>query len=299
MSLFDSILAPLDGSKISARSLGCAIWLAQRLGAKLHILSVTPHPLPPREALSQLQVPKEYWPEVMLHQAREFPLEAILEAIEHHTVRLLVMSARGGAAETEADGPDVDPLKIVGHVTHDVIEQSPVPVLVIPPRYQESLPWKTLLVPTSGEAAGDQAVALAARLAAALDIKARVAHVTDGEATDSGIEGLARYADAVHHEYPRQLEEFVTRALPHCSHEERSCIESISLCRGDVIAELGKLIQEVNVSALIIGWNGKFMTGHARVLKELLLDFTGPVLLVKAAPAMSFKLKVGEELDET
>lgn len=299
MSLFPSVLVPLDGSRIAARSLGCATWLTQRLGAKLHILSATPHALPAREALAQLQVPKEYWPHIMLHQAPEFPSEAILEAIKRHAVRMLVISARGEAAETDVSGQDVDPLKIVGHVTHSVIEQSPIPVLLLPPRYQESLPWKSLLVPTSGEAAGDQAVALAARLAAALDIKARVAHVTDGEAMDAGIEGLARYADAVHHEYPRLLEEFVTRALPQCSHAECACIEGISLCRGDVVSELGKLIREGGASVLIIGWHGQFMTGHARVLKQLLLNITGPVLLVKAPPAMPFRLKVGEELDQT
>ncbi|MGH6628436.1 MAG: hypothetical protein ACREB3_01745 [Burkholderiales bacterium] len=47
-----------------------------------------------------------------------------------------------------------------------------------------------------------------------------------------------------------------------------------------------------------MGWNGRFMTGHARVLKQLLLRFTGPVLLVKPAPGMPFKLKVGEELEQ-
>jgi beta-phosphoglucomutase family hydrolase len=59
MSLFPSILVPLDGSRLAARSLGCATWLAARLGARLHILSATPQVRPAREELARRQVAEE------------------------------------------------------------------------------------------------------------------------------------------------------------------------------------------------------------------------------------------------
>jgi len=139
MSLFTSILVPLDGSRTAAASLGCATWLAARLQARLHILSATQHELPAREALARLRVAEEHWPLVTLHQAPAYPQDAILAAIAEHDVGLIVMTARGGAADTAPQAPP-DPLKIVGHVTQAVIEGSPAPMLLLPPAYAETLP---------------------------------------------------------------------------------------------------------------------------------------------------------------
>lgn len=182
-------------------------------------------------------------------------------------------------------------------MTRAVIEQSPVPVLLLPPAYRERLPWERALVPVSGEAAADEALTLSVHLANALDIKVHVAHGAGDEAGEEGLAAAARYADAPHHEYRSRLEELVSRALPPCTPEECRCIEDAALCRGDVAEELLKLMDEKRISLLVVGWHGRFMTGHARVLKHLVQVVTGPVLLVKPAPRMPFKLKVGEEIE--
>ena len=294
MSVFASILVPLDGSRIAARSLGCATWLAARLGARLHILSATHRELPAREELARLRVPEEYWPLITLHQAPAYPEAAILAALARHRIELVVMTAGGRTAEAPAEA---DPRRIVGHVTRAVIEQSSVPVLLLPRNYRDTLPWTRALVPVSGEVEGDEALALAVRLANALDIPVRVVHVAD---TGPGAESLtarARYADALHHEYPHQLEELVRRALPHCSPEECRRIEAVALCHGDVAAELLALIEREPVSMLVVGWHGRFLRGHARILKNLVRQITLPVLLVKPVARMPFRLKVGEEVD--
>ncbi len=295
MSLFPSILVPLDGSSTAARSLGCATWLAYRLGARLHILTAGPDTLPAREALARLQVPEESWPLIVLHQAPAYPADAILSALARHDVRLVIITARGEGAEAHAAEPD--PAWLVGHVTRAVIERSPVPVLLLPPAYREALPWERVLVPVSGEVEADAALALAVRLADALDLEVHVAHVIDPDAGEEGLAARARYADALHHEYPRQLEELVSRALPHCTAEERCRVEDIALCHGDVGAELLEMIERKRVSLLVIGWHGRFMTGHARVLKRLIEEITCPLLLVKPAARMPFRLKVGEEIE--
>jgi nucleotide-binding universal stress UspA family protein len=194
-----------------------------------------------------------------------------------------------------AEAPDAP--RIVGHVARAVIERSPVPVLLLPPNYREALPWERALVPVSGEAEADEALALAVRLAGALDLTVHVAHVADRDPGDKGLAARARYADALYHEYPCQLEEFVSRALPHCAPEERRRIAEIALCHGDVAAELQKLIERKRISVLVLGWHGRFMTGRARVLKHLVQVITRPVLLVKPAARMPFRLKVGEEME--
>jgi nucleotide-binding universal stress UspA family protein len=182
-------------------------------------------------------------------------------------------------------------------VTRAVLERSPVPVLLLPPAYREVLPWERVLVPVSGELEGDEALALAVRLANALDLAVHVAHVTDADTGDEGLAARARYADALHHEYPRQLEELVTRALPHCGPAQSRCIADIALCHGDVAAELAGLIERKSLSLLVMGWHGLLTDGHARVLKQLIGVIPSPMLLVKRARRMPFRLKVGEEME--
>ena len=297
MSPFASILVPLDGSRVAARSLGCATWLAARLGARLHILSATPQERPAREELTRLRVPEEHWPLVTLHQAPAYPEEAILAAVARHDVSLVVMSAVGETAEAAPLSSAASSPGVVGHVTRAVLERSPVPVLLLPPAYRETLPWERVLVPVSGEPEGDEALALAVRLANALDLEVHVAHVADADTGDESLAARARYADAIHHEYPRQLQELVARALPHCGAEESRCIVDVALCHGDVAGELLGLMERKRVSVLVVGWHGRFATGRARVLKHLIRAISSPVLLVKRTVRMPFRLKVGEEIE--
>ncbi|HUG38600.1 MAG TPA: universal stress protein [Candidatus Limnocylindrales bacterium] len=296
MSPFASILVPLDGSRVAARSLGCATWLAARLGARLHILSATPRERPAREELTRLQVPEEHWPLVTLLQAPAYPEDAILAAVARHDVSLVVMSAVGETAEA---GPaaDADSAGVVGHVTRAILERSPVPVLLLPPAYRETLPWERLLVPVSGEPEGDEALALAVRLANALGLEVHVAHVAGADTGDESLAARARYADAIHHEYPHQLQELVARALPHCGAEESRCIVDVALCHGDVAGELLGLMERKRVSVLVVGWHGRFATGRASILKHLIRAISSPVLLVKRTVRRPFRLKVGEEIE--
>jgi nucleotide-binding universal stress UspA family protein len=294
-SLFPSILVPLDGSCVAAQSLGCATWLASRLGARLHILSATSRELPARDELARLKVPEEHWPLVTLHQAPAYPAEAILAAVARHDVRLIVMTARGETAETAAANEPA--AKVIGDVTRAIIERSAVPVLLLPPNYREALPWERALVPVSGEIEVDEALVLAVRLANALDLAVHVAHVADSGAGEENLSARARYADALHHEYPCQLEEVVSRALPQCTPQQCRRIVDIALCRGDVVTELLKLIERKRISVVMVGWHGRFLAGHAQILTELIQAVANPVLLVKPEHRTTLRLKVGEEIE--
>jgi hypothetical protein len=135
------------------------------------------------------------------------------------------------------------------------------------------------------------------RLAAAMDLEVHVAHVEDPDAPDGGLATRARYADAVHHEYPAQLDEVVRGGLPGCAPEECRRITDVALCRGDVAAELSALIERTRPGVLVAGWHGRLRPGRARVLGHLVREITCPVLLVKPAVRAPFRLDVGEALE--
>lgn len=293
-SPFSSLLVPLDGSSIAARALGCAAWVADRLGATLHVLSATDHEWPAREALEQLNVPARYWSSIVLHQAPTFPEEAILEAIQRHDIGLVIMTARGEAAESGAEGA-ADPLKTVGHVTRKIIEASPAPVLLLPAGYRESLPWDSVLVPLSGEVEADEALAVAVRFANSLGLSIHVAHVAQSLRSEGHVL-TGGYADAPHHEQPARLAELVRQAVPGCAPEECRCISDVTVCRGDTAAELLQLIERRQVDLVVVGWHGRFARGHANVLKQLVGEARCAILLVKAVPPQPFRLNVGDEL---
>jgi nucleotide-binding universal stress UspA family protein len=291
---FSSILVPLDGSHIAARSLGCAIWLSTRLGARLHIMSATLRELPAHDELTRLKVPEKYWAAVTLHQAPAGAPTAILETCKQHQAELVVMTSRGETGE--APGP-AEPPKVIGDVARAIIEQSGVPVLLLPPNYRETLPWERILSPVSGETEVDEALGLALRLASALDLDVHVAHVANEDAGHESLSARARYADALHHEYPCRFEELVRCALPQCAREEYGRIVDVALCHGDIAAELLRLIERKQISLIVAGWHGKFITGHARVLTRLIQTVAQPVLLVKPGVRTKMRLKVATELE--
>ena len=288
MSVISTILVPLDGSDIAGRSLACAAWLASRLGAPLHVL-YSGDPLPADQALDRLSVPQEYRPSVVLHQTTGEPTAEILAAIETYRIGLIVMTARGESVAGKTDSP----LEPLGHVARGVAEQSPVPVLVLPRAYEERVPWRSGLVPVSGEVETDQSLMLALQLANALEFDVTIAHVVqDAQARQASLP----CADAAHHECAETLNELVARACPLCGPAERERIRGLRVYHGDVARELLDLIEQQHFDVIIVGWHGLLEAGHAQVLKTLLQRLHCPVLLVKRQPREPFRLKVGDAL---
>lgn len=294
MSMIESILVPLDGSAAAARVLGCATWLAERLGAAVHVLSAGSPALPPAQALRRLRVPERDWSKVTLHHSDGPPEQSVLELVDACGIGLVAVSARGAQAEvSEEPGP----LAGLGHVARWIAEHSPVPVLLVPPGYREGLPWTRALVPVSGEADADEVLSYAARLSCALGLTTTAVHVMRADDGDIGLAAEARYADEPHHEYPARLQRLVERGLPGCSAREAACIEDVVLRRGDVAEQLLALMSDRSVDVLIVGWHGTLLAGHAGVLRTLLRRVRCPLLLVKPAPPAAFKLKVGDEIE--
>lgn len=285
MSAYDSILLPLDGSPEAAKGIGCAIWLADTLGATLHILHATIHSLPAREELERLRMPGGTQARVVVHQIAGDAGSAVTEAIAAHHVKLVVMSAGGESASTGTAPPHC-----LGTVAKSVICHADVPVLLLPLRYREALPWTSMLAAASGEAAADQALETAARLAAALGLKVVVVHSEGG--------ALPSYADTMHHEYPLRIEELVRRGLADCRSEECRCIEQAILRSGDPATVLLEQLAQRSSSVLALGWHGAFEAGRALVFKRLLEEADCALLLVRGADGTRARLMVGKEIDE-
>lgn len=292
MSRCASILLPLDGSPEAARATPCALWLADTLGAALHVVHATPNPASLPDALTRLRVPQQAQAtHVVLHQAPGDAAAAVLAALVDHHIDLLVMSARGAAAS----GPAAAPHRL-GSVAHELIERSPVPVVLLPAPYRQPLPWTSMLVGASGEVAADCALTSAVQLGAALRLTVTVVHVEDGPGEPASL--CAGYADALYHEYPRRLDRLVERGMISCTEQEAGCLGAVLLCRGDPASVLLDQAARRGSSVIALGWHGTLGGGRARVLERLLGESDCALLLVRGSEASAARLKVGSEIDE-
>jgi nucleotide-binding universal stress UspA family protein len=290
MNRLASILLPLDGSPEAAKGAGCALWLAQTLGATLHVLHATTHPLSAEDALVRLRMPDVHRARVVVHQMPGDAEAAVLKEIATHRIDLVVMSARGESASA-----NVALSRRLGSIAQAVIERSPVPVVLLPMRYRESLPWTSMLAAVSGEAGADRALEAAAQLAAALRLEVTVVHSEGGGA---GTAPLGAYADAPHHEYPHRLELLVERALAGCPAEQTQCVREVLLRRGDPASVLLEQIAHDRSSVLALGWHGALGAGRAPTLKRLLEQAECALLIVQRTERFGARLKVGNQLDE-
>lgn len=293
MSRFASILLPLDGSHEAARAAPCALWLAGALDATLHVVHATPHPLPAPQELARLQVPHAQGTRVVLHQCQGDAATAVLAELSARRIDLVVMTGRGASASGEPI-----PSYRLGSVAHAMIERCPVPVVLLPARYRQPLPWTSMLAGASGEVAADRALAAAVQLAAALRLKVTAVHVEDGAAGAAAASLQAGYADALHHEYPRRLDRMVERGLLPCTAQEAHCVGDVLLCRGDPASVMLEQAARLSSSVLALGWHGVLGGGRAPVLKRLLEESDCALLVVRGSEASAARLKVGPELDE-
>jgi nucleotide-binding universal stress UspA family protein len=288
MTRISSILLTLDGSPASAKGVGCALWLAQTLGATLHVLHATMHPTTLEDAVARLLVPGAQRAEVVLHQVTGAPHMAVLQRIAEFGVGLVVMSARGESAL-----PSMPLTRALGGVAQAVIERCPVPVVLLPAHYRESLPWTSMLAAGSGEPAADQALQAAIQLAAELRLKVNVVHchASGGET----VPVLGGYADAPHHEYSQRLRQMIQRGLEGCE-SAAGCLGQMVLRQGEPASILLEEAQRLESSVVALGWHGAFGAGRAPVLKRLLDEAAFPLLLVREAQRARARLRVGTDI---
>jgi nucleotide-binding universal stress UspA family protein len=289
MKPFTSLLLPLDGSHEAAKAAGCALWLSRELGATLHVVYAAPEPLPAGGALAQLHFPEPEGARIVLHQTRAPADIAVLEAVEVHDVNLVVMSTRG---ESVSSGINLS--RRLGKVAQTVIVRSPAPVVLLPRQYREILPWTSMLVADSGEAAANQALETAACLAGALRLRVSVLHA-EGAGRVCAMP-FGTYADAAHHEYARRMQGMLERGLAACRTEECHAVCDVFLRHGDPADMLLEQIDQQASSVLALGWHGTLDVGRALVFKRLLEEAVCALLLVRRVERPKVRLRVGAEI---
>lgn len=278
-TMFSSILLPLDSSSNAVRPLRTAAWLADKLNSRLHVLTATSKPEPAATALERLKVPPDLGKQLVLHQLGGHADVAILQTMDELQTDLLVISALG-----EGEAASGGNLRL-GHVVRAVLQQTDVPVLLVPPAFTERLPMRSAVIPVSGQQDTDAALDLAVRLANSLQLNLQVTHVISPEADEADYTSGLRYPDSVHHEYAGRLSDMLRRACPQCSPEDfERVVEKVCLCRGAVADELLNTVEQTAVDLMVVGWHGKLQPGRSRFIKELIAKVSCPILLFARAP---------------
>jgi nucleotide-binding universal stress UspA family protein len=236
-------------------------------------------------------VPAEQRTRTVLHQTASNPVSALLEAKARRDVKLVVMSPPGeevSHAIEESTGR-------FGPIARAIIEESTVPIVVAPPHYREVLPWRSMLVASDGQPAADEAVVMALRFGALLDVKMTVVHVIVEHGPTAGV--LGQYADAPQHEMVGRVEQIVRRALVELSPAERRSIQApLELRVGDPGPELLAEVDRHRSSLLALGWHGTLDPARASVLKSLVERAECPLLLVRKTQRSQLRLKVGDDI---
>lgn len=160
--MFGSILVPLDGTPESATALPLARAVARATGGSLHLLTVTPCDSPNAQAAASVYLQTT---EALVCDAAVTvrttnrvgdPAREIVRYASTHSIDLIVMATR-------AIGPRS--ILALTSVAHEVVAQSPCPVMVTRQGDKQPQQVRTFLVPIDGSPGGSLALAAAHALA--------------------------------------------------------------------------------------------------------------------------------------
>jgi nucleotide-binding universal stress UspA family protein len=164
--MFRSILVPLDGTPESATAVPLARTVARATGGSLHLLTVTPCDSPNAQAVASVYLQTtaalvcDERVSVRTISRVGDPASEIVAYAAAHAIDLVVMATR-------AIGPRS--ILALTSVAHEVVAQSPCPVMVTRRGDKQPRQMRTLLVPVDGSPGGSLALAAAHALAIATD----------------------------------------------------------------------------------------------------------------------------------
>ncbi|MGZ4322874.1 MAG: universal stress protein [Solirubrobacteraceae bacterium] len=157
MSPFRNILVAVDGSPAAERALDDAIDLARSTGASLTLATVAPElsgwflagagTPPPINPASGVPLPTEQIRTRLIHEHRQIldrALARIPDGVQTSTVLLKGRVGEAIVRRIRAAGHDLVAMgsrgrgelrsMVLGSVSHEVLHDSPVPVLIVPPK---------------------------------------------------------------------------------------------------------------------------------------------------------------------
>ncbi len=150
-----AILVPVDGSAISTRAFPVAIMLAQAIGADLTLLKIDP-PADERsdEELAQRSA-AAYLARLAETVRRDYGLQAHVSLRQGSAAQEIAEAANDASYVVMAShSHEGFNLLMLGSVTEEVIDRSPVPVVVVPVRARlyDTVPPRRIVIPLDGSA---------------------------------------------------------------------------------------------------------------------------------------------------
>ncbi|WP_254824141.1 universal stress protein [Haloglomus halophilum] len=284
--MYDRILVATDGSETADTAVEGAVRLADRFGADLHAIHVTP----PDDGGPPPDSPDEVDPDALLEEVTAHAAESDV------LVSTAVLPNEAGTARAIADyaeAQDVDLLVmgtqgrtgldrfVLGSVTERTLRVAPAPVLTV----RTSTPVEDLddvLVATDGSEGAAAAVTHAVDLAAAADATLHVIHVVDVTVawpTGAGGPLLDRMEESG--------QEAVERAVERAGRADIPSVEA-TLLSGSPYRAIVDYAADTGVDLTVVGTHGRsgfdrFLLGS--VAERVVRTAGTPVLALKAADA--------------
>lgn len=276
-----TILVPLDGSEAALAALPIARMIAKVAGVVVHIVHVSPVPLPRKELLDTLRLrPSQVRGIVIDHLTGPIAATVVQEAI-HRRSTFITMTTHG---RTQAHA--------LGPVAREVLQQAPCPVIFVrpeitPQRGGPGTALRRILLPLDGtpstSVASAPVINLAERGGAELDI---VLVTTAGvrRPAERGTFVAPRYVDQPHHEWPVWMQEFINR-LCHCLGACPAVPVHLSLAAGDPTEAILRIAAERGSDLIALIWRGRLNGRHGTIVKKVLQGAPCPVLILRVPRA--------------
>lgn len=273
---------PLDGSAAAKSALPMARLVAQILGATIHVVHATDEPLPEGELLARMNLsPEETRGLVLQHVTGRAP-EALVQAIDQHDSRLVVMSTWGHTAH---------PKRLRRPTLERILRKARCPVLLVRPEIASRVAGLTQIrsvalplngTPSSAAVIGP-AIDLAERSGAEVDV-VYVAEAHMPRPQEPGTLTTPRYVDEEYYEWPAWAQEFADRFWPFLEEPRPTIPVRVFVRRGEPAAEILRFVGERESDLLVLEWRGRLDPPHAAVVRRVLVDAPCPVLVLRTTP---------------
>ncbi|MFZ0995501.1 MAG: universal stress protein [Candidatus Dormiibacterota bacterium] len=184
------------------------------------------------------------------------PLEpALLQAVDAPDVLAAIIGTKAAA----------DDRRLLGTTAGHIIGRSTKPVVVVPPEFTSSGPFRHLLIPLEGTEVSSRPVLEVLLPLLSADVELIVIHVFSEFTVPAMLDHPVRDLEILG-------KEFLSRHLPH--HDA-----SIVLRHGPVGTQVADVCDEYDADLIVLSWSQDTRAGRARVVRQILGAAKLPILL--------------------
>jgi len=272
------LLVPLDGSLDASQPLEVAQAVAYLRGDDIAVLLVSAEPLGEEQVAEALSVPKEWLPRVTLLNTVGEPAEGICRVARDIEADVILMSSHGRTGDMRS---------LAGHVTLQVLQDPPCPVLVVRSALNLKAQARRLrhlrrvCVPLDGSAEAIWSVRVGSALAQQANARLFMLHVINDRPEVGAASSLLTYSDQSSYQLEVWQEEFVRSSFAVASRSQE-VMTSVALRFGEPDREIIGFATEADCDLIVAAWSGRISEGRAKVVHMLLEQSPCPLLFVRA-----------------